>query len=202
MGSIDWLDTETKAILHKPGDPKLAPPRAAEFALVLLRKGADLAGLIRAVHRINNAGPLSAAIALSYRPTPVVIHPGLSETEAIFGQFELICCDATAVFLRSEVLSGPDQKDYLNSLFKKLLQSPEFRPTKVEILEVPATESGQSFADQFLGPAAAEGTEGVGPLSLYVPYKKARIMKHWAVRIGARVECEEVRDSADDQDAI
>ena len=199
---MNWLDTETKAILHKPGEPKLAPPRAAEFALVLLRKGADLARLIRAVHRINNAGPLSAAITLSYRPTPVVIHPGLSETEALFGQFELICCDAAAVFVRSEVLSGQDQEGYLDSLFRRLLQSPEFRPTKVDVLEIPATESGQSFADQFLGPAATERMKGAGPLSLCVPYKKARIMKHWAARIGARVECEEVRGAADDQEAI
>jgi hypothetical protein len=44
---MNWLDPQTKEILQKVPDEKLAPPKAAEFALVLLRKGPDHQKLIK-----------------------------------------------------------------------------------------------------------------------------------------------------------
>jgi hypothetical protein len=102
---MNCLDTETKAILQKEHEPKLAPSKAAEFALVLIRKGTDDQRLVRAIRRINECSE-SEAIELSRLPTPITINPGLTESEALFGQFELICCDAVAAFIRSEVISN------------------------------------------------------------------------------------------------
>jgi hypothetical protein len=137
---------------------------------------------------------------LSRGPEPVIINPGLSEAEAIFGQFELICCDSVAVFLRSEVLLAPDQKEYLDALFHKVLQSPEFRPTRVDVLEVPATEAGEAFVDQFLGGLGSEENWPLNEFSLWVASKKARMMKHWAARVGAEVKCDSMREPADEGD--
>jgi hypothetical protein len=198
---MNWLDTETKAILQKDHEPKLAPPRVAEFGLVVLRKGKDQERLVRAICRINNC-PEPEAFALAQLPEPVTINPGLSEEEAFFGQFELICCDSIAVFVRSEVLLARGQREYLDALFKKVLESPEFRPTRIDVLEVPATEAGETFADQFLGCVCAEAERPLDEFSLWVPYKKAKMMKHWAARVGAQVQCESVPSATDKEDDV
>jgi hypothetical protein len=198
---MNWLDTETKAILRKAHEPKSAPPKAAEFALVLIRKGTDHQRLVRAICRINECGE-SEAIALSRLLAPVTINPGLNEAEALFGQFELICCDAVAAFVRSEVLLEQDQKDYLQALFQRVLQSPEFKPTRIDVLDVPAIDSGEKFVDQFLGIPLPGQQRRVSRFLVWVPYKKARIMKHWAARIGAQVQCEAIQDSNEETDAL
>lgn len=182
---MNWLDTETKAILQKANEPKLAPSRAAEFALVLVKKGPDLPRLIRAINRINECNEEKAA-ELADRPVPVTINLDLSEEDAVYGQFELISCDSIGVFVRSEVL-GQNEQGYIHALFGKILQSAEFKPVKVKVVEVPETESGQKFVDQFLGPVFP-GRKPVFPLSVEVPFKKARIMIHWATRVGAKVQ--------------
>jgi hypothetical protein len=182
---MNWLDTETKAILHKASEPKRAPSRAAEFALVLVKKGLDRPRLIRAISRINECSEETAA-ELADRPVPVAINCDLSEEDAVYGQFELISCDSIGVLVRSEVL-GQNEKDYIHALFGKILQSAEFKPVKVKVVEVPDTEPGQKFVDQFLGPATP-GRKPVFPLSVEVPFKKARIMMHWATRVGANVQ--------------
>jgi hypothetical protein len=197
---MNWLDTETKAILQKEHEPTPTLCKAAEFALVLIRNGAIDGRLVRAIRRINECGE-SEAIELSRQPTPFTINPGLTEAEALFGQFvgqfELICCNAVAAFIRSKVILEQDDYIYLRSLFQKVAQSPEFRPTRIDILEVPATEAGERFVDQFLGSAVRdESFSGV------VPYKKARIMKHWAARVGAEVRCEVVDNSAEGDDDL
>lgn len=122
---MNWLDTETKAILKKEDELKLAPSKAAEFALILLRKGNDERRLTRAISRINDCGESEAA-ELIRSVLPVTIDPGLTESEALFGQFELICCDAIGAFIRSEVLEQSGES-YLRSLFGKVSHSPEFR---------------------------------------------------------------------------
>jgi hypothetical protein len=198
---MNWLDTETKAILQKEHEPKQAPPKAAEFGLVLIRKGSDEERLIRAICRINDC-PESEGIAVARKPTPVIINLGLTEAEALLGQFELICCDSVAAFVRSEVLSGRDQKGYLAALFQRVLQSPEFRPTRIDVLEVPATEAGEKFMDQFLGNPVPGEKRPVDEFSLWVPYKKARLMKHWATRVGAQVQCDAVQNSSDEEDVL
>ena len=149
---MNWLDTETKAILRKEDESKLTLTKTAEFALVLIRKGTDDERLVRAIRRINECSE-SEAVELVGLPKPVTINAGLTEAEAYFGQFELICCDAIAAFVRSEVILQQDDYVYLRGLFEKVAQSPEFRPTEVEILEVPSTEAGEMFVDQFLGSA-------------------------------------------------
>lgn len=50
---MNWLDTQTKEILQKVVEPKLAPPKTAEFTLVLVRAGTDHVRLVRAICRIN-----------------------------------------------------------------------------------------------------------------------------------------------------
>lgn len=196
---MNWLDTETKAILQKAPEPKWAPPMAAEFGLVLLRKGNDEPRLVRAICRINNC-PESKGLALARQPTPTIVNPGLTEAEALWGQFELICCDSVAAFIRSEVLMDREQRDYLSTVFQRVLLSPEFRPTRIDVCAVPATEAGEKFMDQFIGNALSTENRPLDEFTLLVPYKKARLMKHWAVRVGAQVECEVT--STDEPDAF
>jgi len=185
---MNWLDTETKAILQKKPEEKLAPPKVGEFALVLLRKGTDHRRLVHAICRINNCAETKAE-HLADLPAPVTINRGLTEGEALFGQFELICCDAISIFFRSEVLVllGQDE-GHRHALYQKFLASPEFQQTKVDVLEIPITEAGEKFAEQFLG-FPFPGPKKDSDFSVFVPFKKARIMKHWADRIGARVRC-------------
>jgi len=124
---------------------------------------------------------------------PAIINPGMTEGEALFGQFELICGDAISVFIRSEVLSAqPD--DYLDALYAKILQSPEFQPVKIEVVKIPPTESGQKFAKQFLNLPASKLPGDGFRCSILVPFKKARIMKHWAERIEVQVECTAIQE--------
>ena len=175
--------------------------KAGEFGLVLLRKGSDNERLVRAIRRINDCLE-QEAFALSRLALPVTLNLGLTEPEALYGQFELICCDSVAVFVRSEVLLAPDQKEYLDTLFRQVLQSPEFKPTRIDVVEVPATEDGERFVDQFLSNLCPEEKRPIDEFSLSVPYKKARIMKHWAARVGVQVQCAEVQDATDDGGAI
>ena len=177
------------------------PLRRQSSGLVLIRKGSDNQRLVQAICRINDCYE-SEAIALCRLPVPVTINPGLNEREALFGQFELVCCNAVAAFVRSEVLLEQDQKDYLDALFQRVLQSPEFKPTRIDVLEVPATEAGEKFVDQFLGNPVPGEKRPIDEFSLWVPYKKARIMKHWAARVGARVHCDALQDPTDEGDTL
>jgi hypothetical protein len=182
---MNWLDTETKAILHKEAKPKLSTAKVAEFALVLIRKGVDPSRLVRAISRINECGQ-SKAIELSQRPAPITINPDLTEAAAIYGQFELICCDAISAVIRSEVVALAYGGYYLN-LLKQISRSPEFWPVTIRIDDIPLNESGHKFTDQFLGMRLSEIIKLGFPRQFTMPAKKARIMKHWATRIGAQV---------------
>ena len=182
---MNWLDPQTKELLQKLGDEKLAPSKTAEFALVLLRKGPDQQRLVDAIVEINKCSEADAVV-LASRATPVTINPDLTEGEALWGQFELVCCDAVSVYLRSEVIEENDQT-YLWPLFKKVSESSEFRPATVTVTEVPATEAGEKFLEQFAGSSALGRAF---PVKLTVPFKKARIMEHWASRVGARMKME------------
>ena len=49
---MDWLDTETKALLQRSPPEKFAPPDAGTFALVLLAdRGRDHRAIVGAVQR-------------------------------------------------------------------------------------------------------------------------------------------------------
>jgi hypothetical protein len=185
--TLNWLDTETRGVLGNGGDPKLAPPKSGEFALVLIKKGAERQRLWRAIHRIKNCKEAEARRLVLSHP-PLIIDRGLTLEEALQGQFELICCDSVSAFFRSEVILGQDE-NYLAELYRKVLASPEFRPVRVDVLEVPETESGQRFVDQFLGPPLPGQKRRVKRFSSIAPFKKARIMTHWGARIGAPVQC-------------
>jgi len=182
---MNWLDTETKAILQRRDEPPLAPPKAAEFALVMTTGGVERERLIRAVCRINDCNR-AAALALVGQPRPVTINSDLTEEEAMLGQFELICCEAISAVLRSEVAEQAD-REYLGDLLRRISQSPEFKLSTVRIDDVPMTESGQRFVGQFLGMELQTLRELGFPRHFAMPTKKARIMKHWASRVGAQV---------------
>lgn len=187
LNHMNWLDTQTKEILQKVAEPKLAPPIAVEFTLVLVRKGADRDRLVRAICRINECKE-PEAVKLAARRTPVRINSDLSERDALWGQFELICCDAVSIFIRSEILDQMDLAEF-QSLVEKTSHSTEFQPTSVIISEIPQTQSGRSFVDQFL--AIVEPAKvAILPFTVIVPFKKARIMQHWATRVGAKLECQ------------
>ena len=185
---MNWLDPQTKELLQKVPDTKLAPPKTAEFALVLLRKGKDHERLIHAIAQINKCRA-SKATVLASRRVPVTINNDLTEEEALWGQFELICCDAISVFVRSEVMQANDGF-YLVPLFQQVLRSPEFRPFKINLIKVPVNESGKKYLDKFLG----ETTKPIFPIALKVPFKKARIMEHWAKRVGAQIQLETIQN--------
>ena len=182
---MNWIDTETKAILQRQNEPPLAPSKVAEFALVLGPKGVDRDRLIRAVRRINDCSR-SAAIALVGQPSPVTINLDLTEEEATLGQFELVCCEAISAVIRSEV-AGEADREYLAELLEQISHSPEFQSTTIRIDDVPMTETGRKFVDQFLGMDLERLKELGFPRRFVMPAKKARIMKHWAERVGAQV---------------
>jgi hypothetical protein len=182
---MNWLDTQTKAILQREYEPPPSPPKVAEFALVLGSKGVDRERLVRAVFRINDCSR-SVALALVGQPLPLTINSDLSEEEATLGQFELVCCEAISAVVRSEVAEHAD-REYLKDLLQRVSHSPEFEPTTVRIDDVPMTESGQRFVDQFLGLDLTGFRESGFPRRFTMPRKKVRILKHWAARVGAQV---------------
>jgi len=182
---MNWLDTQTKGLLQKVRDEDNAPPKTAEFALVLLRKGPDHQRLADAIIEVNKCSKPDATL-LACRSTPITINPDLTEEEALWGQFELICCDAISIYLRSEIIEQND-RSYLWPLFKQVSESSEFKPATVSIAQVPATESGNKFLEQFVGSSA---TARAFPMILTIPFKKARIMEHWATRVGAEMKME------------
>jgi hypothetical protein len=52
--------------------------------------------------------------------------------------------------------------------------------------------------EQFLGLSVLGAERPAARISVWVTFKKARIMKHWATRVGAQVECDTVEDSRDE----
>lgn len=180
-----WLDPQTRELLE-PSPPRgRAPARASEFGLVLIAPGQDRRRLLRAVRRIHRCSAEEASRILKGR-VPRTIHADLSHEEALLGQFELVCCDAVSVFLPSHVLAGA-LPAYLRDLYARLARSPEFETVPVRMENVPSTEAGLRFLDQFLGWGADEANRRAPVAHLSAMRKKARIMAHWARRVGARV---------------
>ena len=182
-----WLDTETKALLQQSPPGKLAPPDTATFTLVLLEKGPDPTRLMWSLARVPGR-PKQGASAIVLGACPVLIVGGLSLSDAVLGQFELICGDSISVFLRDEVVLSATA-DYLNQLYAQFRHSQEFEEVTVHIASVPGTDQGKRFGKQFLGNMAGspEDTLRNYPLETQIMRKKARIMVHWARKIGAKV---------------
>jgi hypothetical protein len=181
----EWLDTETKALLQANPPDKMAPPDTGTFTLVLLAPGRDVERTAWAVGWICRCGEADA-MARAAGQLPAVVAAGLSVEDALIGQFELVCCDCVSVFLADEVVEGADP-DYLQDLYATLCQSSEFDEVTVEIRAVPDTPEGRKFLAQFLGPrAAAQITSFAGlPTQQRMMRKKARVLLHWADKVGA-----------------
>ena len=179
-----WLDTETKALLRKSPPDKLAPPDTAGFTLVVLSiYGHDNTRIVRAINRILRTSQ-DAAHRLLKNPLPFAVKAGLLHADALLGQFELISSDAISVFLNDEVFNGASQK-YLKKLYAELLQGlqgSEFEVVFLRIESIPSSDRGDEFIDQFLGTDDSWRSQ-----VLKVPRKKARIMEHWANKIGGLV---------------
>jgi hypothetical protein len=176
-----WLDTQTKAILQNIDPPKSAPSLEADFSLVLLQRGQrpelDARALLRILPEKCEKVP-----ELLDKLCPCVIESSLSYENASLGQFELICADSISVILRDEVVLDGEH-DYLKDLFGSLRQSPEFHSVTLTLLRLPMDDRGNDFCDQFLG-----GTNILPPLTFPATRQKARIMEHWARKIGAQIE--------------
>ncbi|NQT11495.1 MAG: hypothetical protein HQ582_02020 [Planctomycetes bacterium] len=179
-----WLDTQTEAMLRGEPPQAIAPPTLPDFSLVVLESGKDQQRMVRAVRRVNDCSHSDAKKLLA-RGLPLVVNADLSHHDALLGQFEFVCCDAIAVFLRSRVAAGAEAS-YLKELFARLCQGGEFRDVTVSLGGVPRNEEGSRFLDQFLGLVGAEAERQQFPVELQMLYKKARIMAHWAGRIGGK----------------
>jgi hypothetical protein len=185
-----WLDTETKALLQQVPPEKLAPPDTGKFTLVILdrKREANWRRVAQVLMQIPGISPMKAILLSTCMLKPIV--SGLSLPEALLWQFELICCDAISVFVRDEIASSPDREHYLPQLRGQLLGSPEFSSVQVTVSAIPDNETGKRFVAQFL-----HGREGMLYRLRGVRYtfsgdmirKKARIMAHWADKIGATV---------------
>ena len=177
-----WLDTETKALLQRLPPEKLAPPDTGIFTLVLLAfQRKSLERLVAAVERVREAAR-GEAIKVLALPLPTPIKRGLSHEDALLGQFDLIACDAVSVFLADEVVSDAPAS-YLTKLYADVRESLEFELVSVRIESVPSDTKGRNFLDRFIGVATPQL-----PRELTAMKKKARIMEHWAAKIGGRVE--------------
>ena len=180
-----WLDPQTQELLQPEPPQKIAPPTLPDYSLILLEARGGRERMVRAVRRVNDCTDSDARELLARR-LPLVVNPDLPYHDALLAQFEFVCCDAIAVFLASEVVIGAEPA-YLKELFARLLRSDEFREVTLSLERVPRNEEGSRFLDQFLGLTGAEAESQRFPVDLQVLYKKARIMAHWADRIGAKV---------------
>lgn len=175
-----WLDTQTKAILDQTPPNKLAPPDTKSYSLVLIsvfRHQPER--LSRAIRRIYPDSWEQAQVRLSH-PMPVVLRHQMTMSDALMGQFELICADAISVFIPDSVIELASS-DYLTNTYNALLQSNEFEETSIVVDSIPRDAQGSEFMDQFFGSSDDLFS------TLVVPFKKARIMLHWAGKIGAKV---------------
>ncbi len=177
--SNDWLDLQTQEQLAACPPEKLAPPTVAGYSLVLLERGYDRARIDRTLQSLVNDTEYKPP------PCPFVLLKELSLADAMQGQFELICADSISVFIDSEVLLNA-KKLYLNNLFNSLRKSREFQPVKIRVQSIPDGGRGEAFLQQFFGKVLKL------PITQVVARKKARIMRHWATKLGAIVECNEL----------
>jgi hypothetical protein len=185
--STDWLDTQTKAQLAAEPPEKLAPPTVGGFSLVLLERGADIERVDEALRRlVADGGPIRRGI-----PTkcPCVVRRGLSLPDALLGQFELICTDSVSVFVSDDVVRSATA-EYLSGLFCRVRASPEFRQVTVRVDSAPSDDHGVRFLYRFFGHIPQL------PAAQVVAHKKARIMQHWASKLGAVVEVADATDGA------
>jgi hypothetical protein len=177
-----WLDTETKAALQKLPPGKLAPAKTDSFAVVVLSRGSpkDRVRHIRAFDRVLRTALQDAERQLTRTP-PFVVKRELTMSDAMLAQFELICSDIVSIFLSDDLVANAEA-DYLASLYRGFANADEFQTVSIRVESIPDNDEGHAFAQQFIGPNVPEL-----PVELIAMRKKARIMTHWANKIGAIV---------------
>ncbi len=178
----DWLDTETKAYLQQSPPSKLAPSTIGSFSLVVLRRDPlpDRRRQAQAFERVLE-GPSKDGALFTTARVPFVLKRGLILSDAMLGQFELICCDIVSVFLADEVALSADPK-YLADLYRDLLASDEFAMVTVSVTALPPGNSGLEFVRRFI----ADSPPPL-PHRMRATRKKTRIMRHWARKLGGTV---------------
>ena len=173
-----WLDAQTRSLLQERPPPRGPATAAGEFSIVLLARGPDPARMEHAAGVVAGDDYIRAQMVES-DPLPLVCCAGLTLEDAMLAQFELVCCDAVAVFVRDEVVHGAE-REYLDEIYLRVRASDEFAPQRVHLGAVPDTDEGRSFLRQFLG-----RTDVRLPFRATVTMKKARVMSHWADQVGA-----------------
>lgn len=182
-----WLDTETQACLQRSPPSKLAPPTTETFSLVVLNfdQITDHRRQVRALERVLQTSFIDAEWQTTRTP-PFILKRQLTLSDAVLGQFELICSDIISVFITDAVLSAAEP-EYLAALYEGLLRSDEFASVTVWVNALPQpADSAGSFLRQFIG----EELPSL-PYPMQVTRKKSRIMSHWARKFGVVVS---VRD--------
>ncbi|MHB1035475.1 MAG: hypothetical protein ACYC35_12135 [Pirellulales bacterium] len=151
---------------------------------MLDRSGAaDRPWQARAFHRVLQTS-LAEAQLQTFRNGPFVLRDKLTLTDAMFGQFELISADIVSVFIADEVMANA-KPAYLAALFRDLRASDEFALVAISVVTIPHGEAGAAFFEQFLG-----ACRPALPHRVETTRKKARIMTHWAAKLGGAVSQE------------
>ena len=177
-----WLDLETKACLQQSPPSKLAPPTTRAFSVVVLRVAPSPGHSrhVRAFERVLRTSHTDAEFQTT-RHVPFVVKRELTLADAMLAQFEFICCDIISVFISDEVLSNAESQ-YLADLYNTLIHSDEFATVALLVTHIPPNEAGNEFFQQFIGDRLLPL-----PHKMMATQKKARIMTHWARKVGAVV---------------
>jgi hypothetical protein len=177
-----WFDAEIKAALQKLPPKKLSPATIVSFAVVVLSLGsiANHAWQVRSIHKVLGTSLQDAELQLN-RKLPFVLKRELTLADAMLTQFELACADVISIFLSDHIVTNGDSV-YLASLYRDMVRADEFEIVTVRVVSVPDGATGRSFTDQFIAPDLR-----AFPCEFTSLRKKARIMTHWAKKIGATV---------------
>ncbi len=176
------MDRSRNEGLPATGAPGLLTARGDTFSIIALScdPAAEHSRHVRAFNRVLQTTFIDAEFQTT-RDYPFVLKRELALADALLAQFELICCDIVSVFIKDTVMSNADPA-YLVELYQTLTRSSEFEPVSLIVRSVPQAETGDAFVRQFLSDDPFRG-----PQSIVATHKKARIMRHWANKIGAVV---------------
>ena len=135
---------------------------------------------VRAFERILRTSRSDAEFETK-KTVPFVTKRELTRSDALLAQFELICSDVISVFIVDAVLSNAEP-GYLARVYRGLIQSDEFKMVAVSIDAIPGGVTGNDFVQQFIA-------DETPPLRhrMIITQKKARIMSHWARKIGVSI---------------
>ncbi len=155
---------------------KLIATETDSYSLLLLHKGNDDPRVEETLAAIRQyASP-------ELKEYPFIVGQHMTIEDALAGQFALACCDCITAFVRDEVICSSTTKVY-RQLYNEVMRSSEFKTVTVEIEYVPLTDQGRRFCWQFFGLATGMPTTSVVGMFR----KKARLITHWASKIGAVV---------------